>query len=64
MPTDLSLKLGVGESTIDLRNVDVRDLVVLTGVGSTKIDLTGSRASDITARIRRSASLGFRLTIA
>jgi len=49
--TDLSMKLGVGESTIDLREIDVRDLVVLTGVGSTKIDLSGTRTSDITARI-------------
>ena len=51
VPTELSLKLGVGESNVDLRNVDVRDLEVLTGVGSTKIDLSGARASDIDARI-------------
>lgn len=51
VPTDLSMKLGVGESTIDLRKVDVRDLVVLTGVGSTKIDLSGARTNDINARI-------------
>lgn len=51
VPTELTMKLGVGESTIDLREVDVRDLQVLTGVGSTKIDLTGERANDIIARV-------------
>lgn len=51
VPTDLTMKLGVGESRIDLQNVDVRDLVVLTGVGSTKIDLSGTRTNDIAARI-------------
>jgi len=49
--TELSLKLGVGESTIDLRNVDIRELGVLTGVGSAKIDLSGERANDIIATI-------------
>jgi len=49
--TELSLKLGVGESTIDLRDVDVRELEVLTGVGSAKIDLSGERTSDINATI-------------
>ncbi len=49
--TELSLKLGVGESTIDLRNVDVRELEVLTGVGSAKIDLSGERTGDINATI-------------
>lgn len=49
--TELSLKLGVGESTIDLRDVDVRDLEVLTGVGSAKIDLSGERTNDVNATI-------------
>lgn len=49
--TDLTLKLGVGESEVDLRDVDVRELSVLTGVGSSKIDLSGARADDINANI-------------
>ena len=49
--TELSLKLGVGESAIDLRDVDVRELEVLTGVGSAKIDLSGERANDVNATI-------------
>ena len=51
VPTELSLKLGVGESTIDLRDIDVRELEVLTGVGSAKIDLSGERMNDVQARI-------------
>jgi len=49
--TELSLKLGVGESAIDLRKVDVRELEVLTGVGSAKIDLSGERTDDVNATI-------------
>jgi len=71
VPTDLSLKLGVGESTVDLRDVDVRELVVTTGVGSAKIDLSGARANDIAARvecgvgetvIRVPSTMGVRIT--
>ena len=51
VPTELSLKLGVGESNVDLRDIDIRDLLVTTGVGSTEIDLSGARAEDIDARI-------------
>jgi len=49
--TELSLKLGVGQSTIDLRKIDVRELEVLTGVGSANIDLSGERLSDVIATI-------------
>jgi len=49
--TELSLKLGVGESTVDLRDIDVRELDVLTGVGSAKIDLSGERLNDVLTRI-------------
>jgi hypothetical protein len=51
VPTELSLKLGVGESKIDLRKVDVRELEVLTGVGSATIDLSGDRQNDVIAEI-------------
>ena len=43
VPTDLSLKLGVGASDVDLRGVDVTALEALTGVGEAKIDLSGER---------------------
>ncbi|HEX9094260.1 MAG TPA: toast rack family protein [Coriobacteriia bacterium] len=50
-PTDLSLQLGVGRSVVDLRNVDVRKLDVLSGVGDCTVDLTGPRANGLTGRV-------------
>jgi hypothetical protein len=51
VPTNLSLKLGVGESDVNLRGVDLTKLEALTGVGEAKIDLSGERTRDLTARI-------------
>jgi len=51
VPTDLTLESGVGESAVDLRDIDVRKLEVVAGVGKTTIDLSGPRTSDITGRI-------------
>jgi hypothetical protein len=51
VPTDLSLELGVGRSTVDLRSIDVRNLHALTGVGDTTLDLSGARANGMTAKI-------------
>jgi len=51
VPTDLSLKLGVGESDVSLRGVDVTALEALTGVGEARIDLSGERTHDLTARV-------------
>jgi hypothetical protein len=51
VPTELSLKLGVGESDISLRGIDVTSFEVLSGVGQTKIDLSGPRAHDIKGTI-------------
>lgn len=51
VPVDLEVELGAGQSTVDLREVDVRELKVMTGVGETTVDLSGPRASDVTARI-------------
>lgn len=47
VPTNLAVQLGVGESTVDLRGVDVRELDVLTGVGKATIDLSGARTADM-----------------
>lgn len=49
--TDLTLELGVGESKIDLRDIDVTRFSALTGVGATTIDLSGPRTHDVSARI-------------
>ncbi len=51
VPTDLSLKVGVGEATVDLEDVDVRSIEVVTGVGETKLDLSGPRSSDVSGTI-------------
>lgn len=56
IPVDLNVELGAGQSEIDLRDVDVDKLDVLTGVGETTIDLSGARTHDVTARIE--AGLG------
>jgi len=50
-PTDLDIELGAGESTVDLTDVDIRDLHVLTGAGETLIDLSGERASNVQADV-------------
>jgi hypothetical protein len=52
VPTDLKLTFGVGKSDVDLRGLDLRNLDTTTGVGDTKIDLSGPRTSDMTARIQ------------
>ena len=51
VPTKLSLKLGVGESTIDLHKIDLTGLEMTTGVGKSTIDISGPRAGDLSARI-------------
>lgn len=50
--TDLRLRLGVGSSNVDLREIDLVRLSATTGVGDTTIDLTGPRTKDLTARIQ------------
>jgi hypothetical protein len=51
IPTDLTLNLGVGQSTIDLSKLDVTRLKVVSGVGQTTIDLSGPLAHDLLARV-------------
>jgi N-terminal domain of toast_rack, DUF2154 len=51
VPTALSLNLGVGESTVDLRGIDVTALKVVSGVGQTRLDLSGPRMHDVTGTI-------------
>lgn len=52
VPTAVKLQLGVGESEVDLRGVDVTRLDVQMGVGDSTIDLSGTRTSGITGRIQ------------
>ena len=51
VPTNLSLKMGVGQGSVDLSGVDVRHLEAVTGVGETKIDLSGPRSADVSGTI-------------
>lgn len=51
VPTDLSLHLGVGTSSVDLRGTDLTALDVITGVGDTTVDLSGPRATGLTGRV-------------
>jgi hypothetical protein len=51
VPTNVSVKMGVGQGSIDLSSVDVRALEAVTGVGETKIDLSGPRSADLSGSI-------------
>jgi hypothetical protein len=51
LPIDLDVKLGAGESRLDLRGVDLASLDVDMGVGELRLDLTGTRAKDLEVRI-------------
>lgn len=55
VPLDLSVNMGAGESTLDLRTLDVRQLEVRLGAGDTTIDLPGDGRSDLTADITAGA---------
>lgn len=51
LPLDLDLKLGAGESQLDLRGVNLASLEVDMGVGELDVDLTGPRTRDLEVRI-------------
>ncbi len=51
LPIDLAVKLGAGESRLDLRGVDLEALDVDMGVGELHLDLTGPRTRDIEVKV-------------
>jgi hypothetical protein len=51
LPIDLDVKLGAGESRLDMKGVDLASLEVDMGVGELSLDLSGPRARDLTVRI-------------
>lgn len=55
VPTNLLLTLDAGTSTVDLRNVDVRDLEIAMGFGGAKIDLSGPRTTNVNGTIETGA---------
>ena len=51
LPIDLDVKLGAGESRLDLKGVDLASLEVNMGVGELNLDLSGPRTRDLEVRI-------------
>jgi hypothetical protein len=51
LPIGLDIKLGAGESRLDLRGVDLASLEVNMGVGELNLDLSGRRTKDLKVRI-------------
>jgi hypothetical protein len=51
VPTDLTLKMGAGESKINLRGIDITSLDVMSGMGEMTLDLSGPRPHDVHGRI-------------
>jgi hypothetical protein len=51
VPVDLSVRLGAGESRLDMRGVDVGSIDVDMGVGELRLDLSGPRPRDLRVRI-------------
>lgn len=51
-PLDIHVKLGAGESTLDLGALTLRNLEVEVGAGSLKLDLTGKPKKTMDVKIR------------
>ncbi len=47
VPTDLTLRMGAGEGTIDLRGAKVRRLAMKAGAGSFKVNLANTSVADL-----------------
>jgi hypothetical protein len=51
LPTDLVVKMGAGESDLDLDSLALTGLLLQVGAGKTTVDLTGDYAQDFAASI-------------
>ena len=51
VPIDLRLDFGAGESHLDLRGIDIRDVDIDMGVGELTLDLTGELKEDLKVNI-------------
>jgi hypothetical protein len=52
IPLDLKVETGVGRSTLDLRDVQLSDLIINTGVGETNLTLaTGTYKADVSTGV-------------
>jgi len=50
-PIELKVRLGAGESRLDLRDIDVTSLDINMGVGELSLDLSGDRKHDLNVSI-------------
>lgn len=50
-PMDLAVDLGAGQSSLDLRGIDLAKLDLDTGAGQTTVDLSGDWRRDVTVTI-------------
>lgn len=51
IPLNMDIKLGVGESNIDLSKLNINNLDIKTGVGETTVDLAGDYKNDINVNV-------------
>ncbi len=51
VPVDLEVAMGAAQGNLDLREVNLKGLVVKAGVGQVKVDLTGRRSEDLNVGI-------------
>ena len=52
IPLTLDVRLGAGESRLDLSQLTVNSLKMKTGVGFAEVDLTGERQQDVEVELR------------
>jgi N-terminal domain of toast_rack, DUF2154 len=52
VPLELHVQMGAGSSRLNLSELDVRSLTMRLGAGESTVDLTGSRAEDLTGDIQ------------
>ena len=52
IPLELNIRLGAGESRVDLSQLTVTSLEMKTGVGFVEVDLTGDRQQDMNVSLR------------
>lgn len=55
LPLVLAVNMGAGESELDLRGLDLRELTVTLGAGESTIDLSGRWSNDLSAEITAGA---------
>lgn len=51
IPVELDIERGVGEGTVDVSDVNLRELRAKLGVGETTIDVSGPRTSNVNVRL-------------